>query len=54
MLLINGGFLPTELVDDLIPPWNRVRMQDPHDRGPPTARMRRAFALTNNPDPGQV
>ena len=54
VLRINGGILLTELVDNLIPPWNRVRIQDPRDQGPPATRRRRPLAFTYNPDLGQV
>ena len=55
-LLLNGGFLPTELLDDVATPWNHVTVMDPHDRGPPTrtrAPPRLALGDTN-PDVRQV
>ena len=35
-LMNNGGFLPTEDVNDLMPPWNQVKISCPSDPGPPT------------------
>ena len=31
---LHGGFLPTPEIDHAVPPWNQVRPNDPHDRGP--------------------
>ena len=53
-LMHNGGFLPTEDVHDIIPPWKEVNIMDPNYPGPPIRPPRPVLALTSEPHLKQI
>ena len=48
-MLHNGGYLPTDKLDDIVPPWRNVDIRDPEDCGPPKRPHGRQLALTSRP-----